>query len=70
MSTKSDLLKANATMAIDAIVNDKELDDDTKEEVLEELQEHIEEQTRLLSDADEDEDEDEDDEDEGEDEDG
>jgi hypothetical protein len=63
MSTKSDLLKANATSAIDAIMNDPELDDDAKEEILEELHAHIEDQTKLLS-GDDDDDDDEDDEDE------
>lgn len=58
MSAKSDLLKANAKRAIDAIVSDPELDDDSKEELLEELHDHIEDQTKLLI-GDEDEDEDE-----------
>jgi hypothetical protein len=62
MSTKSDLLKANATSAIDAITSDPELDDDAKEEILEELHAHIEDQTNILSGDDDDDDEDDEDE--------
>ena len=60
-ATQSETLLANAKKAIDAIVTDTSLDDDTKEEMLDELQTHLEDQGRLLSDED-DEEEDEDDE--------
>jgi hypothetical protein len=58
MSTgsKSDVLRASAKQAIDAIVNDGVLDDDTKEEVLEELQTYLEDQQRIFSDVDDEDD--------------
>lgn len=60
--TKSDTLRENAKKAIDAILNDPELDDDTKEELFETISEHLEDSQRILSD-DDDEDEDDGDED-------
>lgn len=62
--SKSELLLANAKRAIDAIVSDSELDDDAKEEILEELQEHAEDAMRILSDEDEEDEEDEEEDDE------
>jgi hypothetical protein len=60
MSVKSDLLKADVMKAIDAIANDPELDDDTKEELFDEIQEHLNDQSRIISDdGDDDEDDDE-----------
>jgi hypothetical protein len=60
-TTKHDLLRANVVQAIDAIVNDTELDDATKENLFEEIEEYLQDKQRILSDED---DEDEDDEDE------
>ena len=69
-ASKSALLKGNAVRAIDAIVNDTELDDDTKDEIFDELATHIEDSQRILGGDDEDEDDDDEgDEDEAEDED-
>jgi hypothetical protein len=55
--SRSESLKDNAKRAIDAIMEATDLDDDTKDEIFDELQDHIEEQQSILSEMD-DEDED------------
>lgn len=70
MSTteKSATLAENAKQAIDAIVNDPEIDDDKKEEILEELLDHLEDGQRILSDEDHEDEDEEDEENDGDDE--
>jgi hypothetical protein len=58
-TTKSELLRANAVKAIDAIIDDPELDDDTKEWLFEEIEEYLQDKQRILGEGDDD-DEDED----------
>jgi hypothetical protein len=54
-TSKPELLE-NVKKAIDVVVSDPELDDDTKEEILEEVADHLEDSLRMLS-GDDDEDE-------------
>ena len=47
-TSKPETLLAAAKKAVDDVVTDIVLDDDKKEEILEELQEHIEDNLRML----------------------